>query len=447
MKKDSKPATRWLFTKNRSYSCTMSGAWRAVAFCTGCAVIFHSPLGCTHVASLMDMGAQYRSIGDRSRETMDAVPLVSSNLREKDCIFGGTNRLRSCIAYVMGTYAPRCLIIATSCVAGVIGDDVQQEADDAEAEYQIPVLCVPYGGFLGGEYADGYFQTLRLIAQRFLRPQAKQPGSVLLLGDQMGPWGQYAREVKRLLEYFDLEVRWQFPGYVPFAEWPDMTSASLLIPLNYAGQTQGGLEQAVREWEKDFGTPAVHDIYPVGWKNTCLWLRRIAELTGNPARGETAISAEEKRLADNVAPLLHTTKGKKAVLGIGRGPRWYNPSETLETIYRLQLHLSAVVLYDKLQPEEKEATRRTVQQWLEAKAPAPSSGGTLSVPILENAESQQNIDRADILLTTDEIMNTKARQLFIPMVPLAGTEGELVLMRSIYRLLCRYGAKGGIVYA
>lgn len=234
MEQKTKPATKWLFSKNKSFSCTMTGVWRAVGFCEGCAVIFHSPLGCTHVASLMDMGAQYRMIGDYMKETMDAVPLIASNLREKDCIFGGAEQLRNCIAYVMNVYKPQCLVIASSCVAGVIGDDVEQEAADAETEYGIPVLCVPYGGFLGGEYSDGYFQTVRLITQRFLRPQEKLPGSVLLLGDQMGPWGQYAQEVKRLLAPFGLKVKWQFPGYVPFADWPAMTSASLLIPLNYA---------------------------------------------------------------------------------------------------------------------------------------------------------------------------------------------------------------------
>lgn len=432
----------------------MFGAWRAVSFCAGCAVIFHSPLGCTHVASLMDMGAQYRAIGDHSREMLDAVPLVSSNLREKDCIFGGIGRLRSCIAYVMETYAPRCLIITTSCVAGVIGDDVQQEAEHAEAEYHIPVLCVPFGGFLGGEYADGYFHTLKLITQRFLQPQDKLPGSVLLLGDQMGPWGQYAGEVKRLLKYFGLEVRWQFPGYVPFDEWPRMTSASLLIPLNYAGQAQGGLEEAAGEWEERFHIPVIRDVYPVGWKNTCLWLRKIAAFVNDPGKGETVIAAEEKRVESYVTSVLHVTKGKKAVLGIGRGPRWYNPAETLETMRRLHLTISAVVLYDKLQPEEKEATRFTVQKWLAAKAASegenPSSrsaGPDAAVPVLDSNEGQQLIDTADILLTTDEIMNTETRQLFIPMVPLAGTEGELTLMRSVYRLLCRYGTKGGIAYA
>ena len=433
-------ATKWLFTKNRSCSCTMPGVWRAVSFCDGCAVIFHSPLGCAHVATLMDLGAQYRIIGDHQDEKVDAVPLIASNLQEKDSIFGGVEKLRGCIAHVMQTWQPQCLIIATSCVAGVIGDDVEQEAEDAETQYHIPVLCVPYGGFLGGEYSDGYFQTVRLIMERFIKPQPKEPGRVLLFGDQMGPCGQYAREVKRLLRYFDLDVKWQFPGYVPFVEWGKLSTASLLIPLNYAGQTQGGLEKTAAAWTERFDTPSIRDVYPVGWQNTCAWLRKIAEFVGDKAKGETVIQQEEKRLHDYVQSILPVTKSKKAVLGIGRGPRWYNPAETLNTMRRMQMEIAAVILYDKLMAEEKETVIAAVEEWKKASQ-------LTDIPIIADGNYNNCLEKADVLLTTDELPGNPVKQFFIPMVPLAGTDGELILMRTIYRLLCRYGNKGGIAYA
>ena len=145
----------------------MSGVWKAVAFSEGCAVIFHSPLGCVHVASDMDLGSQFRIMAEGSKETENAIPLISSNIREKDTIFGGISRLKQCIDYVIHTYEPECLFIASSCVAGVIGDDVEQEAEEAEEKYAIPVICVPYAGFLGGEYSDGYFKTADIIVDRF----------------------------------------------------------------------------------------------------------------------------------------------------------------------------------------------------------------------------------------------------------------------------------------
>ena len=51
-----------------------------------------------------------------------------------------------------------------------------------------------------------------MMIRRFFRKEKRVKGRVLLLGDQMGPEGQYVREVKRLLSRFGLTVKWQFPG-------------------------------------------------------------------------------------------------------------------------------------------------------------------------------------------------------------------------------------------
>ena len=106
----------------------------------------------------------------------------------------------------------------------------------------------------------------------------------------------------------------------------------------------------------------------------------------------------------------------------------------------MQMDITAVVLYDKLTEEEKEAVIAAVQAWLE-------EAQLQNVPIISGEDFRKTLTEADVLLTTDEIMNNPVKQFFIPMVPLAGTDGEIILMRTIYRLLCRYGNKGGIAYA
>ena len=65
----------------------------------------------------------------------------------------------------------------------------------------------------------------------------------------------------------------------------------------------------------------------------------------------------------------------------------------------------------------------------------------------QGSNHQELINQADIFLTTNEILDIKTRQFFIPMMPMAGTNGEIFILRALYRLLCRYGNKGGIAYA
>ena len=424
--------TKWLLNKAKSSSCPMVGVYRALAFSKGCVVIFHSPLGCAHVAQTMDMGSGFRVVADGGKESMAGIPLVSSNLREKDGIFGGIGRLHACISYVMETYHPACLFIVTSCVAGVIGDDVEEEAALAEEEYGISIIAMPFAGFLGGEYSEGYYRTVDILISRFFEKQEKVPGTVVLLGDQMGPEGQYVREVKRLLARFGLSAKYQFPGFVPFAEWKSIPSASLSVLLGTAGQP-GGMTAVAEKLETDFGVPTLGAVYPVGWENTEAWIRALADKLGEKEKGEAIIREEEARIAEAVADFLPVTKGKKAIIGVGRGPRWYNPAETLASISRLAMDISGVVLFKNLTDEEKKTLKERVASFGD-------------VPVYEAEEGQKYIDEADVFLTTNEVFNTKTKQLFIPMVPLTGTEGEIAQLRAVYRLLCRYGNKGGVAY-
>jgi nitrogenase molybdenum-iron protein alpha chain len=154
--------TKRMLSKTKSCSCSMPGVWRAAAYCSGAAVIFHSPRACAHVARSMDISAQYRALANGAAENLKSIPVVSSMLQEKHSIFGGADRLRACIEDVVNTYRPKCLIIANSCVAGVIGDDVEAVGKESEVKYGIPVLTVPCYGFLDGEYYQGYFAVAEI---------------------------------------------------------------------------------------------------------------------------------------------------------------------------------------------------------------------------------------------------------------------------------------------
>lgn len=424
--------TKWLLSKSKSCSCTLVGVYRALVCCPGVVVIFHGPIGCAHVASTMDLGASFRVMADGGKENCGTIPLVSSHLREKDGIFGGIDRLSDCISYVMDTYHPKCVWIVSSCVAGVIGDDIEQEAKAAEASYGIPIIPMPFAGFLGGEYSDGYYQTTEMMIRRFFRKQKRVKGRVLLLGDQMGPEGQYVREMKRLLSCFGLTVKWQFPGHVPFEEWKDIPSADFSILLGTVGQ-RGGMMKIAQLLEDTYGVRTLGDVYPVGWNPTKNWIRALADLLHEKEQGEAIIKEEEARIERAASSFLPVTEGKMAVIGIGRGPRWYHPKETLARIARLHLACAGIVFFDNLTEDDKKILQEEI-------------AAVGDIPIYNSQDGQAVMDACDILLTTNEIYNTKARQLFIPMVPLTGTEGEIAELRAMYRLLCRYGKKGGVAY-
>lgn len=414
-------------------SCVMAGVYRALAYSQGCAVVFHSARGCAQIASTMDVNSQFLLVGEGRQEASDAVPLLSSNLREKDCIFGGADRLRGALRYSAETYHPECIAVAVSCTAGLIGDDAEAVCAEAEEELGVPILISPAAGFLGGTYTDGYRVMMEQIMNRFFHPRKHVPGQVLLLGGQRGPGGQYAAEIQKILFWFGLEARWQFPSYVPVREWADIPSASLGIVLGGGGTMTDMLQHMAGRLEADFGIPFLPPVYPVGWEGTCRFIRTLAAFLGREAEGEALVEKETGRLAAAVKPLLPVTKGKRVVIVVGRRPFRYDPTDTVGTVERLQMHLTAVVLDESLSEGEGGLIRADLR-------------GCCDAPVLSAAEGRPLMEEADILLTTVERSDMDVKQLRIPLVTRVGVSGEVRMHRGIYHLLCRYGNKGGMAW-
>lgn len=423
--------TKRFIASRKSCSCSMPGVWRAVAYCEGVAVIFHSPRACAHVARSMDINAQYRVYAEGRREQEGTIPLLSSQLEEKHSIFGGAERLEACLDYALQEYKPQCLVIANSCVAGVIGDDVEAVARKKEAQYGVPVLQLDCCGFLDGEYYQGYYGMSELLIKRFFKPAPKEAGSVLLLGDNGGPWGHYATEVTRLLQALQVKVIGQFPGYMPFKALPRATSAEAVIILGGRGQSHEGLSKIASLLKEGFGMPYL-DQYPVGWQRTQAWLVAVGKLLQREELAAKALLQEKQHFDAALAKYLPVTKGKRVVLCIGRLLKYFHPESMLETIRLLQLDLTGIILLDAYDKAERE-------KMLQALAPA------VQTQIYSAAAGEPLLEAADLVLTTHELQNESIKQIFLPMLPKVGTTGELEFMELIYRRLASR-IKGGLSY-
>ncbi|MGM9582618.1 MAG: nitrogenase component 1 [Phascolarctobacterium sp.] len=423
--------TKRFITSCKNCSCSMPGVWRAVAYCQGVVVIFHSPRACAHVARTMDINAHYRTIADGNREKQGSVPLLSSQLEEKHSIFGGVERLEACLAYAVQEYAPECLVIANSCVAGVIGDDVQSVAGKAEQQYKVPVLSLDCCGFLDGEYYQGYYGITELLVERFLQPLPTRRGQVLLLGDNGGPWGHYAKEVTRLLNAMDVKILGQFPGYMPFKDLPRAAAAEAIIVLGGRSQTHVGLTKIAQLMQDKLGIPYLNQ-YPVDWEQTQGWLVAVGKLLNREIEAEQVLAKERELFYKRLEKYLSVTKGKRVVLCIGRLLQYFHPAAVLATIELLKLDLQGVVLLNAYEPKEREKMLQVLAAYPKLKVYSADEGDAV-------------LQEADIVLTTHELQNKELKQIFLPMLPKVGTMGELEFMEIIYRSLCSK-IKGGLRY-
>lgn len=429
--------TKRYFKLKKSFSCTMPGIYRAVAFIDGVVTIFHGPKPCAHVARTMELGGYYRSlVRNDAGEPFRATPLISTNLNEKHSIFGGSSELEKCIDYVVKSYKPKCIVIAGSCVAGVIGDDIESIGKEKEAFWQVPILTFPYSGFLNGEYYDGYASCAKKLIDRFAaRKQPKDPHGVVLLGDQGGPGRIYAAEVERLLKYFSLHVMGQFPSFMVLEEIAKLPSASLNVVLSNPGTPNKGLRLIAAALENKFSVPAFGlQEHPCGWKKTEEWLYNLGELLDKEDEAQKAIKSEKKYLQDNLAEYNTDLNGVKTVICIGRLLEYFSPDRVFDILNQSTLKITGVILLDCLESAEAEKMRKRIEFLTD-------------VPIMSQQDGEELLLAADVVVTTHELEYRDLRQMFIPMLPVVGVKGVLSLLESIRILYYRHGHKGGLVYA
>lgn len=415
-------------------SCSMPGVWQAVAHNEGAAVIFHSPKACGHVSHDMELSMHYRALARQQfRPKLYTAPLVSSNLAEQHSIFGGTDQLRACIEYVAVTYKPLYIVIANSCVAGVIGDDTEAVAIQAEQELGLPILVVASHGFLDGDYYSGFYQAGKALAERFLAPLAKAEHTVTLLGDHGGPDGKGAREMKQLLQLFGLQVQRQFPVYSSLADIKQIASSELCILLGGSRQAFPKLRQLAGDLYRQVGVPFFDSDYPVGLAGTKNWLTKLGVYLQKEAEAAAAIKTQEERLEEHIAFYRRKMKNKRCVVCIGRPLAYFQPDWILELVALTESKPEGIILLDGLTGEQSAEMQQEVAALTKAPIYSPQEGNAI-------------LADADLILTTHEMTDWSKRQIFLPLLPPVGVAGMIDVMHKMVRLVERFGTRGGILY-
>ena len=423
--------------RRNACSCSMPGVWRAVSYVEGAVVIFHSPRACAHVARRMDINSYYRNLTTALGECrLKTAPLLSTDLEENEAVFGGENRLRRAIRYAAEKYHPKAVFVANSCVSGVIGDDTEAVAAEMEEELGIPVMAVTAHGFLDGEYFKGYIDAARLLFERFMKPQPKESGTVMLIGDCGGIYGEYVQTLSKLLERFSLRVTAHFPSFLTLEELEKAPAASLAIVLGLRSDDsrQRMLIELAEEIGRRFDIPVLGDIYPVGFQKTLEWLRRLGEVTGDTISAERAVAAEQADFAAAIAKGRETLAGTRTVFCVGRLAQYFRPEELFFLLGELGVELLGVQLFDCYQTEEREQILARVRRFTAA-------------PLLEGEELEKAVTAADYVLTTHELLRPDVRQVYLPFLSSAGWKSEGDIMRAMQRVMRRQLSRGGLIYA
>jgi len=138
---------------------------RACVFCGSRVVLYpisdalhivHGPIGCA--AYTWDIRGALSSGPQLHRNSF------STDLQEMDVIFGGEKKLEAALLELIAHYKPQAAFIYSTCIVGLIGDDVSAVCRRVAEKTGIPVLPVHSEGFKGTK-KDGYRAACEAVYQ------------------------------------------------------------------------------------------------------------------------------------------------------------------------------------------------------------------------------------------------------------------------------------------
>ncbi|NTU60279.1 MAG: nitrogenase iron-molybdenum cofactor biosynthesis protein NifE, partial [Deltaproteobacteria bacterium] len=158
---------------------------RACVFCGSRVVLYpiadalhlvHGPVGCA--AYTWDIRGALSSGPELHRLSF------TTDLQEQDVIFGGEKKLAQALHELIDRYEPKAAFVYSTCIVGIIGDDLKAVCKKASAEKGIPVIPVQSEGFKGNKRA-GYHAACDAMFQLVGTGDTAgiSPRSVNILGD------------------------------------------------------------------------------------------------------------------------------------------------------------------------------------------------------------------------------------------------------------------------
>lgn len=297
------------------HSVAGSVSQRACVFCGSRVVLYpiadalhliHGPIGCA--AYTWDIRGALSSGPELHRLSF------STDLREKDVIFGGEKKLYAALTNLIDTYSPKAAFIYSTCIVGIIGDDVDAVCKRVEAEKGIPVLSVHSEGFKGTK-KDGYKAACDAMFKLTGRKSAEDVGkySLNILGEFN--IGGEAWIIKDYYKRMGVQVVSVMTGDGRVDEIGRSQGASLNVV-----QCSGSMTHMAKMMEDKYGIPYIRVSY-FGLEDMSEALYEVARrFSDNPdimERTRKIVREEIQNVYPELQRIRKALQGKKAAIYVG----------------------------------------------------------------------------------------------------------------------------------
>jgi nitrogenase molybdenum-cofactor synthesis protein NifE len=287
---------------------------RACVFCGSRVVLYpiadalhlvHGPIGCAvytwDIRGALSSGPELHRLS------------FSTDLQELDVVFGGEKKLHNALNELIDRHSPKAAFVYSTCIVGIIGDDLQAVCKKVEAEKNIPVIPVQSEGFKGNKRA-GYRAACDAMFKLVGTGPTEEisPYSINILGDF-----NLAGEIWMIREYFErmgIEVIANITGDGRIADIQRAHGAALNVV-----QCSGATMDLALMMEDKYGIPSIRVSY-FGIEDMAESLYAVARHFEDPAimeRTRNLVREELSRVYPELEKYKEALQGKKAAIYVG----------------------------------------------------------------------------------------------------------------------------------
>jgi nitrogenase molybdenum-iron protein beta chain len=261
-----------------------------------------------------------------SRHFKEPFAAVSTSMTEDAAVFGGLNNMLEGLENAYTLYKPKMIAVSTTCMAEVIGDDLNAYIKTSKEKGVVPQdLPVPFAhtpSFVGSHIV-GYDNMLKGILKTLSAGRkGESNGKINIIPGFDTYTGNY-HEIRRLMAMMGIEYTLLadvsdafdspntgeyrlYPGGTPLADAMDAVNATATVALQKYS-TVKTLDHIQKDWNQKTLT-----CLPIGIKSTDAFFEELSKITGKPV--PASIEAERGRAVDAMVdshPYIH---GKRFAL-------------------------------------------------------------------------------------------------------------------------------------
>lgn len=306
--------TKSVKNKEPLHGCALAGAVTSTVNVTDALTIVHGPRSCAHIlsnflqSSLLKEKVRHGVLIPDNRENI----VLPTDMGEEAFIFGGMDELRRCIETAVHD-GWKAIYIATTCPAGLIGDDVELAISSVRMEGpDVKIVPLLVDGNLEGDFAQGLVEGYRQVAELVDISISPEKGWVNIVGEKSLSDGEGTnyRIIENLLSQLEMKVNCRFLNRTTLEKIREFKKAEFNI---LAHDDDANL--VLRDFLSDrFNVDFFEQPFPIGFRETAEWLLALKSYSNAKLDVEPLIEVERFLYENEVSKSRPILKGKKLLI-------------------------------------------------------------------------------------------------------------------------------------